>query len=46
VYATDAEAKIILPIKLLKSSWSLATFTFHLSASPAKPPTNFYALTN
>jgi hypothetical protein len=30
----------------LKSSWSLATLTFHLSASPAKPPTSFSALTS
>lgn len=46
VYATEAEDRIIFPIKFLKSYSSFTTLTFHLSAYPAKPPTSFSALTS
>jgi hypothetical protein len=41
MYATVADESKIFPIRFLKSSRKIATFTFHLSASPANPPTNF-----
>lgn len=46
VYATEADDNMMFPIKLLKSYSSFTTFTFHLSAYPAKPPTSFSALTS
>jgi len=45
-YEILAEANNIFPVRLLRSFVSFLTFSFHLTASPDRPPSNFSALYN
>lgn len=43
-YEILAAARSMLPVRLLRSLVNFLTFSFHLTASPDKPPNNFSAL--